>query len=270
MLPPDRHASGVSTRTTTSGGRVARTVGSFGNLPLNRDVSLLTALVGAMIVNESQAALLSAKPAPPLELPPKDSLQEAIGDALYDSILQLRPEGWLLALVCDIQELCRHEEMATGELEKLILTFLPELSTPNSQSPLGYQLAVDRLTQVNLSLAGEDSDDQTGETGTNRPFVSDELDRSGSEAFYAVDEHVEASVAEFLEQLFAQEAFVPDAFDSDIYEVTLADLSDNLSMEWSGQDPAIEATADTQQEQEEDSRTSLTEADFEDLNLEEG
>ena len=228
MLPPDRHASGVSARTTASGGRVARTVGSFGNLPLNRDVSLLTALVGAMIVNESQAALLSAKPAPPLELQPKDSLQEAIGDALYDSILQLRPEGWLLALVCDIQELCRHEEMATGELEKLILTFLPELSTPNSQPPLGHRLAVDRLAQVNLSLAGEDSDDQTGETGTNRVLVSDELDRSGSEAFYAVDEHVEASVAEFLEQLFAQEAFVPDTYDSDIYEVTLADLSDHL------------------------------------------
>ena len=41
-------------------------------------------------------------------------------------------------------------------------------------------------------------------------------------------------------------------------------------MEWSDQDPVTEATADTQQEQEEDSRTSLTEADFEDLTLEEG
>ena len=207
-LLPDRHASGVSTRTTTSGSRVARSVSSFGNLPLSRDVSLLTALVGAMIVNESQAGSFSTEPVPPSELPPKDGLQVAIGDR------QTRPSQFF--------------------------------------------------------LAGDDSDDRTVEMGTKQPYVSDELDRSGSEAFYAVDENLETPVAEFLEQLFAQEAFVPDTHESNIYEVTQTDLSNYLSMEWSGQDPATEATADTQGEQEEDSRTSLTEADFADLTLEEG
>ena len=183
-LLPDRHASGVSTRTTTSGSRVARSVSSFCNLPLSRDVSLLTALVGAMIVNESQAGSFGTEPVPPSELPPKDGLQVAIGDR------QTRPSQFF--------------------------------------------------------LAGDDSDDQTVEMGTKQPYVSDELDRSGSEAFYAVDENLETPVAEFLEQLFAQEAFVPDTHESNIYEVTQTDLSNYLSMEWSGQDPATEATADTQ------------------------
>ena len=168
----------------------------------------MTALVGAMIVNESQAGSFGTEPVPPSELPPKDGLQVAIGDR------QTRPSQFF--------------------------------------------------------LAGDDSDDRTVEMGTKQPYVSDELDRSGSEAFYAVDENLETPVAEFLEQLFAQEAFVPDTHESNIYEVTQTDLSNYLSMEWSGQDPATEATADTQGEQEEDSRTSLTEADFEDLALEEG